>query len=216
MKNARQILLLAAVLAAGGAVSAILDWRQEHRAAAWAARRSAEGLVGLLPLYPFGGVGGPSRHLLIKALVEQSEPPVAYLVVAQTDGEPLLVLGEPNLRGADSATAATAPINATPTERRFAAPDGRGQIMEFSRAFHQEGGGVGTIVLGVRFVPPPVLSSSRISSVGAAVFLMLAAVIVGYYGILLALRRWSRGSAAPASAAMPGARRAHLPRFAAA
>ena len=196
MKNARNITLVCVILLAGSMVTAVLDWRQEQRATASTVRRSAEGLVSLVSLYPIANADAGMRRLLAKSLVEQSGTSLAYLLVDHADGRPLFTLGNPALRTFTGTQPATS-MGRQSGERRFAAADGRGDILEFGRTLI-DADESGTVLLGMRLVPPPVFSAGRLSSVATVLFLMLAALIVGYYAILLATRRWAQGTSAPA------------------
>jgi two-component system phosphate regulon sensor histidine kinase PhoR len=180
-----KVYALSILLLAGSISTALLDWRQEKQQTLATARRSAEGLIGLLSLYPIATTDIAIRQLLGKTIVENSAPEVAYLIAQSRDGEPLLTLGNPGLR---PTTRSASPF-AQSQERRFKAADGSGDIIEFNRAI-VAASNAGIVRLGVYVAPPPFFSIDRLSSVAAVLFLMFAAAIVGYYAIVLSVRRW--------------------------
>jgi PAS domain S-box-containing protein len=191
MKNSRNILWLAVILLAGGLAAAVLDWRQENREAASAAHRSAERMVSLLSLYPLSDTHAGNRQLLVKSLVEQSGTPVAYVVVEDLAGKRLLEFGNLGLRSSSGMQAAVG-LSTRPGGYLYRADDGQGDILEFSRALIRADGG-GTALLGMRIIPVPWVSSERVRTAATALFLMLAALVVGYYTIVLTVRKWAGG-----------------------
>lgn len=200
MRTARFILLLLATLVAGGAVTATLDWRSERRESLASTTHSTERLVRMLSLYPLLDAQEAARNLLSKVLVEQVGTTLAYLIVADPEGNPIHTLGTPQLRASAGGVSASVLLSGT---RRFPAADGSGEIVESSKPL-LSAGQPGTLTLGVRLPPVPLLSRSRVTAIAVALFLMLAAVIVGYYTIILAIRRRAR-SAGLAAAAAPAA-----------
>jgi len=198
MRNSRNALLLLLVLAAGAFVMTLLDLRQERRETVANATRRADLLVGMLSLYPLHEAEASTRDLLAKTLVEQTGDDVAYLIAVDRDGRRLLELGDFTLR-ASQGILSGALASGTSARRQFPAPDGNGNILAFTKSLIAHGH-EGTISLGLRLRPPPVLSASRASSVATVVFLMLAALIVGYYTIVLSARRWTRTPNTPAGA----------------
>jgi PAS domain S-box-containing protein len=196
MKNSVTILMLVLVVAVGATVMARLDWLHERRSYAEQTTRTGERLVQLLALYPIQKDDGAIRSLLSKSLVEHSAGEgVAYLIVNDVEGKPLVAVGDlASLVPAEVTMGAVAA--AGPLRQRFAAPNGPGEILEFAKPLIQSGGQAGTVRLGLRSVKPPFLSPTRLSSVAAVAFLMLAAIIVGYYLVLLAVRRLSNAPAA--------------------
>ena len=194
MKNAKNMLMLALLIAVGAGVMARKDWLDEQRAHLSDTIRSGERLVGLLALFPLHNGDTGIRNLLSKILVEQSTGEgVAYLLIHDSEGNPLMTLGDLSLQ-VPSTVAMGSLATVGPLRQRYKLLNEPGEILEFAKPLIQPGGQTGTVRLGLKALPPPLLSASRISSVAAVVFLMMSAIIVGYYVILLAVRRVGQAS----------------------
>ncbi len=203
MRQLRHLTFVLIVIAAGAIAMSILDWERERKAVGTEAIQIAESMVELISLYPLHDMDLGTRNLLTKTLVEQSGMRIAYLHVMDASGRTLLDLGSSALQGASAPTTSLG-SRAVPHRRLFPAPDGAGQIIEYIKPFSQHGQ-KGAVRLGLRLETPPFISRSRISSVASVVFLMLAALIVGYYTIVLSLRRSTQPSSGTDMAnAVPG------------
>ena len=165
MKSIRHFILLLLVVLAGAGASFSLSWAQEWRRVQADAARSAERVLSMLSLYPFEKADAGALNLVAKVLVEQFGSGIVYLRLQDAEGSPLLSIGDETLAG--------------------------GGIVEIVRTLNIGRPG-GSVRMGMRIPMPPVFSAPRVSSVAAVVFLMLAAVVVGYYTIYRALRQWGR------------------------
>ncbi len=192
MKHARYSVLLALIVAVGASVMARVDWLREAQRTRTETLRTGERLVGLLALHPLEAWEDGPRNLLAKTLVEQaSGAGVAYLLVHDLEEDALLAVGDPALLAAADARGMPAGPSGAPASGGHAA-ERRGGILEFTKPIVQPGGTAGLVRLGLRIPSPPPVSPQRISSVAAVAFLMVAAMVVGYYAILLAVRRTGR------------------------
>ncbi len=192
MKNARTIILLALIIAVGVSVMARVDWLREKKFRMAETLRSGDRLVGLIALHPIHDGDAGIRNLLVKTLIEQSSgEDVAYLLIHDQEGQPLLTVGDLTSR-VSAEVSVGSPATAGILRQRFMAPDESGEILEFAKPLIQPGGQAGTVRLGLRIPAPPLVSVARISFVATVAFLMVAAMVIGYYAILLAARRLDR------------------------
>jgi len=202
MRHPRHIILVLLVVALGSGIVARKDWKDARIRRTADAVYAGERLTGILSLYPLQNADVATRNLLAKTLVERSAGErIAYLFVDDAAGNPLVSIGDATLQV--GAGPGMSPPEGRGTGRRtFKAPDGNGKIVEFNKPLIQEGP-AGTMRLGLRVLPPPLLPLSRLSAVAAVAFLMLSAVIVGYYAILRAIAHLQRNSANAAATATP-------------
>lgn len=189
MKNATPILMLGLLITVGAGIMARTDWLDERRGHMAESVRSGERLVNILSLFPLQNGDPAVRNLLSKTLVEQATGEgVAYLLIHDAEGNPLMTLGDLTLRVPSTVSMGSLATAGT-LRQQFKMPNEPGEILEFAKPLIQTGGQSGTVRLGLRILSPRLFSSSRISSAAAVAFLMMAAIIVGYYVILLAVRR---------------------------
>lgn len=193
MRNARAIAFVAAILSIGALISARMDWQRERRVELESAARVGGSTACLLSHYPFHQMAEPNREVIAKIMVERSAgQSVAYLRVRDLQGRPLVQIGDMALAQQNGRAHASRDI--VGAGLHFSHRAGAGKILNFVKPLIQEGQ-VGTVQLGLLVRPPPMLSASRLSTVATVVFLMLAAIIVGYYAMFLSVRRlsWAQG-----------------------
>ena len=147
-------------------------------------------LVSLMALYRIGDYEPDHRGALMRTISEHiSREGFLYLFVHDQDGKTIFSMALSNAAQRIPPEVQTASLqNMAMTNRQFKIPGMKDAVYEFASPIFEEGKKVGTIRLGLQSPAVTIFSQERISLLAMVTFLVLAALIIGYYGILTALK----------------------------
>ncbi len=190
MKVPRIIFALLVLLFVSVLLMAHLLIRQEARSKLQDFQNKGAYLVGLMALYHLQDYETQRRTFVMRTISENiSSEGFLYLFVHDQNGKTILSMAPTDLAAQIPGEVQNASLySAALTRQEFTVRATGEAITEFAKPIYEEGKKGGTIRLGLR---PPVVrifSLERMSLLSLMAFFFLAALILGYYGVLLALK----------------------------
>ena len=147
-------------------------------------------LVSLIALYPIMDFKPDKRDFFLRTLTEYtSKEGFVYLFIHDNTGDALISLSSRDLSSKIPNDIQVKAIATTGlTKQIFNVSGSTDKIFEFAKPVFKNGQRNGTIRLGLKLSPSSLFSGERISFLAMIVFLTLAALFIGYYGVTLALK----------------------------
>ena len=164
--------------------------RQEARSKLQDFQNKGTHLVSFMALYHINDYKMERRDYLMRTISENiSNEGFLYFFVHDKKGEIILSLAPGNLLSmVPPEVQNTALYNTAMTKQQFKMIGTGEGVYEFSKPIFDSGGKAGTIRLGMRPPVVSIFSQERVSLLALMAFFIVAALILGYYGILLALK----------------------------
>jgi len=147
-------------------------------------------LVNLMALYHIGDYETPQRSLLMRTISENiSSEGFLYLFVHNGRGKAILSMAPSDLAAQIPREVETAALFSQAMTKQSFKVGGNGHVVyEFAKPVYEGGKKAGTIRLGLSAPLVPFFSLERTTLVALMTFFVLAALILGYYGVLVALK----------------------------
>jgi signal transduction histidine kinase len=185
-KNLRDSLLMLLLFTAAMAAFTATRFGQERRQRREETLREGSYLANLVALYPMDAWVGERRPALLRTLAEHiTRSRLAYLFVHDARGIAVVQLVPGLGSGAIPPEIESRSLYADGSlQQTYRMPGERAAVYEFARPVFSGGAKSGTVRLGLRPAPVNLLSAQHASLLGLLGFLMLAALIVGYYLIV--------------------------------
>ena len=164
--------------------------RQEARSKLQDFQDKGTYLVSLMALYHINDYKMERRDYLMRTISENiSNEGFLYFFVHAKKGEIIFSLAPGNLSSMIPPEVQNTALYNTAMTKQQVKMIGTGEVVyEFSKPIFDSGGKAGTIRLGLRPPVVSIFSQERVSLLALMAFFIVAALILGYYGILLALK----------------------------
>ncbi|MBW1841453.1 MAG: hypothetical protein JRI75_06625, partial [Deltaproteobacteria bacterium] len=190
MKQSRIGVALFALFLVGISIFSFYLKRQDDKQRILKIQNKGNYLVSLISLYPIMKFDTGRRDFFLRTLTEyNSKEGFAYLFVHDNTGEYLVSVAPDSLQGKIPRDIMEKSVYAPGLERQtYTIRDTGYTIFEFSKPIFENGKRAGTIRLGLKFSPGALFFPERISFLAMITFFVVTALVVGYYGIILALR----------------------------
>jgi signal transduction histidine kinase len=180
------VLLCASIL-----LMASLLIRQETRSKLLDFQDKGTYLINLMALYPINDYKTVRREHLMRTISENiSHEGFLYFFVHDQKGAIILSMAPGNVSSAIPPDILNSSLyNTTMMKQQFKMIGTGEAVYEFTKPIFDGGKKTGTIRLGMRPPVVSIFSQERLSLLALMVFFIIAALILGYYGILLALKK---------------------------
>jgi len=165
--------------------------RQEEESKIQNLRSNGIHLVNLIALFPIKDFETAKRDFLLRTLSEYtSQEGLIYLFIHDNTGKPIISFAPGN-------TSSQIPEHVKMqslftmglAEQSFKTAVSGEIVYEFAKPIFERGEKAGTVRLGLRFRPVAILSLQHISILAMIIFSLFAVLILGYYGIVMSLKR---------------------------
>ncbi|HLA28403.1 MAG TPA: ATP-binding protein [Syntrophales bacterium] len=190
MKNARMWLALFALLLAGMFVMITFLVRYEERSKNNTFQEKGAYMISLMALYHIRDFEAGRHDLLMRTISENiSKDGFLYLFVHDQQGENIFSVAPGYVSSQIPPQVPIASLyNPTLTTQQYKMIGMDTEIYEFSKPIFEGGRKTGTIRLGL--IPPlvSVFSRERMTIIALMAYFFIAALVLGYYGILLRLK----------------------------
>ncbi len=179
------VLLVASVL-----LMANLLIRQETRIKLQEFQDKGTYLINLMALYPINDYKTARRELLMRTISENiSNEKLLYFLVHDQSGKIVISMAPDNVTSLVPPEVQTASLYEMATTKQQFKMVGTGEpVYEFAKPIFDGGIKTGTIRLGMRPPVVSIFSRERVSLLAMMSFFIVAAIILGYYGIIRALK----------------------------
>jgi signal transduction histidine kinase len=147
-------------------------------------------LVSLISLYPIMEFESDKRDYFLRTLTEYtSKEGFVYLFIHDDTGKALVSLSSGDISSKIPSNIQVKSITATRLlKQNFEVVGSKDRIFEFAKPAYKNGQRNGTIRLGLKLPSSSLFSWERISFLAMIAFLILTVLIIGYYGVTLALK----------------------------
>ncbi|MCK9362866.1 MAG: cell wall metabolism sensor histidine kinase WalK [Syntrophales bacterium] len=190
MKFPRMGLALALLMLTGILLMTYFLLRYETRIKSHTFQDKGANMVSLMALYHIHDFEAGPRDLLIRTISENvSGERFLYLFVHDQTGKEIFSLANGEIASrVPPQVRTTALFNPAPMTQQFLMPGMDGTAYEFSTPLLEGGRKTGTIRLALLPTPVTLFSGERLSLIALMVYFVLAALILGYYGMLRRLK----------------------------
>ena len=154
-------------------------------------RTRAPNMISLMALYHIQDFKVGHRELMMRTISENiSGEGFLYLFVHDLQGKDIFSLAPGDISSRiPPLVMTTALANPALTTQQYKLLGMDTDVYEFSKPIFEEGRKAGTIRLGLQPPPLSLFSRERMTLVALMAYFVIAALILGYYGILLRLRQ---------------------------
>ena len=208
MKIPRTWLALVILLIVGMIIMTSFLVRYEARSKKNAFQDKGANMISLMALYHIQDFNVGHRDLMMHAISENiAGEGFLYLFVHDLQGKTVFSLAPGDISSRiPPLVMTTALANPALTTQQYKLPGMDADAYEFSKPIFEKGRRAGTIRFGLQPPPLSLFSRERMTLVALMAYFVIAALILGYYGILLRLRQLKNvsksvtGDQSPASA----------------
>ena len=147
-------------------------------------------LVSLIPLYPLKQFKGAEGHFFLRTLTEyDANKNIAYLYIHDGDGRIVTSLAGAEISALIPEGVKLLSLNTIRLIRQPVNPAGGGEkIYEFAKPIFEAGEKVGVVRLGLKLPQTVYASMERFSMLALVAFFIISAMLLSYYGVMLALK----------------------------
>jgi signal transduction histidine kinase len=147
-------------------------------------------LVNLISLYPFKDFAPEERGYFLRTLTECTlNQGLLYLFVHDKAGQKYISLVPPDIASRIPDDVQRQTLSTSTLVQQTYRPSGLAfTVYEFAKPIFEGGNKVGTVRLGLRLPSVTIFSMERISLLAMIAFFIVAALLVAYYGIAVALK----------------------------
>jgi signal transduction histidine kinase len=191
MKIPRMGLALVFLLLAGMFIMASFMVRYETRSTKNSFQDKGAYMISLMALYHIQDFKSDNRELMMRTISENiSREGFLYLFVHDLTGKDIFSMASGDISSRIPPLVVTNSLaNPALTTQQYKLLGIEPDAYEFSKPIFEKGKKTGTIRLGLQPPPLALFSRERITIVSLMVYFVIAALILGYYGILLRLKR---------------------------
>jgi PAS domain S-box-containing protein len=190
MKIPRTGLALFVLLLAGMLIMGSFLVRYEARSKKNAIQDSGPNMVNLMALYRIQDFKADNREFMMRTISENiSGEGFLYLFVHDLQGKDFFSMASQEISSRIPPMVTAVALNSPSLiTQQYRLPGMDTDVYEFSKPIFEKGRKAGTIRLGLHPPPVPLFSRERITLVALMAYFVIAALILGYYGILRRLR----------------------------